>query len=208
MPWENLNVGGRIVIREVLTAIDRSAAVIAEVTHLNENVLFELGYAIGKRKRVFPLRDPTLRVEDALFRRVRILTDVGYTQYANQDDIFASFAHDRPDVRELSLWDEAVEPALRPAGSPSVFYVTSGFNNDASSALTRVVKSEARNGMRLIAADPREMDNQSLTWYAQQVQDAVAVVIHFESPSELGQTSTIRDARLSAGLLTVCRSRC
>lgn len=186
MPWENLNVGGRIVIREVLAAIDRSAAVIAEVTHLNENVLFELGYAIGRRKRVFPLRDPTLRVEDALFRRVRILTDVGYTQYANQDDIFGAFARDRPDVRELSLWDEAVEPALRPAGAPSVFYVTSGFNNDASSALTRVVKSEARNGMRLITADPREMDNQSLTWYAQQVQDAVAVVIHFESPGRIG----------------------
>ncbi len=65
---------------------------------------------------------------------------------------------------------------------PSIFYVTNLYNDDASAALTRVVRSEADDGIRLVVADPSETSVQSLTWYAQQIYDAAVVVVHFESP--------------------------
>jgi hypothetical protein len=185
LPWENLSVGGRIVIREVLNAIERCTAGVFEITGLNENVLFELGYAIGSRKRVLPIRDTSFADDEARFRRVRILQDIGYSEYTNSDDVVAAFMRERPDLREESLFEEAIEPVLAAPADPSIFYVTSAYNSDASAALTRRVKAETREGLRLFLVDPREMDNQSLPWYAQHVHDAAAVVLHFESPMRL-----------------------
>jgi len=38
--WEDLHVSGRLVIDQILDAIDRAHAGVFEITHLNENVLF------------------------------------------------------------------------------------------------------------------------------------------------------------------------
>jgi nucleoside 2-deoxyribosyltransferase len=55
--WEDLRIGGKPVINEVLAAVDEADVAVFEVTHLNENVLFEFGYAIARRKVVWPLKD-------------------------------------------------------------------------------------------------------------------------------------------------------
>src|SRR5688500_2484577 len=55
--WEDLRVSGRLIIDRIVTAIDRAAVSAFDVTTLNENVLFELGYAIASNKRIWLLRD-------------------------------------------------------------------------------------------------------------------------------------------------------
>jgi hypothetical protein len=170
--WEDLHVSGRLVIDQILGAIDRAHAGVFEITHLNENVLFELGYAVGRRKRVFPIIDAANETGQAKWHETRILSTVGYTGYRNSEDIFAAFLSERPDLREASLFEESIEPALKPAGTPAVLYVTNVHGDDASGALTRVIRSKTSQGIRLIMADPRETAVQPLTWYAQQIHDA------------------------------------
>ena len=51
LPWPVLNVTGKRMITEITAAIDQSAVVAFDVTHQNDNVAFELGYAIGKFKK-------------------------------------------------------------------------------------------------------------------------------------------------------------
>ena len=41
--WEELSTGGKFIIEEILKGIDASALVCADLTYLNQNVLFELG---------------------------------------------------------------------------------------------------------------------------------------------------------------------
>ena len=50
--WEGLQVGGRLVIQRVLDAIDVAEMCVFDITYPNENVLFEVGYAIARGKRV------------------------------------------------------------------------------------------------------------------------------------------------------------
>ena len=45
--WRDLQIGGKSVIGQICAAIDESEVFLAELTHLNPNVLFELGYAIA-----------------------------------------------------------------------------------------------------------------------------------------------------------------
>jgi hypothetical protein len=184
--WEDLHVGGRIVIAEVLREIDACDAGIYEVTSLNQNVVFELGFAVGRRKHVFPMLQGSITDAKKSWASTRILESLGYREYENSDDIRAAFLTERPDLRETALFDESIAPALRPAGSPSIFYVTSLYGDNASGALTRVIREETSRGVRLALADPRETAVQPVTWYAQQIYDAAAVVIHFESPSKIG----------------------
>jgi hypothetical protein len=185
LPWENLQVGGRLVIDQILEAIGRSNAGLYEVTDLNENVLFELGFAVGSGRIVWLLRDPSFEDAGRRWERLRLLSTIGYQPYQTSDDIFAAFLNERPDLRAGGLFSESIEPALHAGSTPSIFYLTGLYNSDAGSSLTRVIRSEAKKGVRLTIADPNETAVQPLLWYAQQIHDAAAVVVHFESPARL-----------------------
>jgi hypothetical protein len=191
--WEDLHVGGRVVIDVILGEIDSADAGLYEVTALNENVLFELGYAVGKKKHIFPILNETDVDAGKRWTETRILEAVGYKKYQNSDDIFAAFTAERPDLRQDSVFDESIAPALHAAGTPSIFYITSLYGDDASGAITRVIRIEASRGVRLAMADARETSVQPLTWYAQQIYDAAAVLIHFDSPRRLN--ADIHNAR-------------
>jgi hypothetical protein len=43
--WQDMRVGGRIVISQLLETIDTCDMAVFDLTYLNENVLFEAGYA-------------------------------------------------------------------------------------------------------------------------------------------------------------------
>lgn len=180
--WEDLRVSGRIVVDVIFAALDRANAGLFEVTDLNENVLFELGYAVGRSKRVLPILNDSVENAAQLYKETRILDGIGYSAYEGSDEIFAAFQRERPDRRPMSIFEESIEPTLRAKGLPSIFHITSVYGDDASGALRRVVRAASSTGIRLTVADPRETSVQPLAWYAQQVYDAAAVIIHFESP--------------------------
>src|SRR6266508_6394343 len=55
-PWPFNDVPGASLISPILEKIDDSPFVIAEITYLNPNVVYEVGFAIGRRKRAFLIR--------------------------------------------------------------------------------------------------------------------------------------------------------
>jgi len=52
-----LPVPGQVIFCEICKSFRNSAAVVCDVTTLNFNVLFELGFAIGLGLPVLPIRD-------------------------------------------------------------------------------------------------------------------------------------------------------
>src|SRR5713226_7775996 len=80
-PWERLQVAGRYVIDVILDEIGKSDVAAFDVTHLNHNVMFELGFAIGAQRRIWLFRDPTLVEGQRTWDRVRLLTTIGYSSY-------------------------------------------------------------------------------------------------------------------------------
>lgn len=193
--WEQLEGASGFVIDDIFREIDAADVSVFDLTDLNENVLFEVGYAIGSRKAVWVLRDPTFPDSELAWKKMGTLTTIRYSGYTNSDDIRASFIRERPDLGRQVIFDESIGPALQPDADPSLFYVKSFYDTDASRGLTRRIHDERSRGIRVVEADPVESSYESLAWYAQQIYSAGGVVVHFDNPGR--REAGVHNGRLS-----------
>jgi hypothetical protein len=90
LTWESLAVNGRVVMAEVFRAIEESAFCIFDVTHPNENVLFEIGFALGRAKSFWLTMDGTVRDSGRTWKELGLFSQIGYTQYRNSHDLIGS----------------------------------------------------------------------------------------------------------------------
>lgn len=81
--WEEHDIAGRFVVEPVLEKIDKGNCLVADITRLNFNVVYEIGYAIGCKKRVVLVANSTLISDAELCRDVGIFDTLGYKKYQN-----------------------------------------------------------------------------------------------------------------------------
>lgn len=81
--WEETDIPGRFIASEVLKLIESGSIFIADITRLNFNVVFEIGYAIGCKKRTFLLRNEIIRPDLEVIRQVGIFDTLGYAPYSD-----------------------------------------------------------------------------------------------------------------------------
>ncbi len=75
--WVNNDVPGNPLISPVLDRIEDSAFVIADITTLNLNVVYEIGFAIGSGKRAYLIRHQGTEGDKALAREAGIFDTLG-----------------------------------------------------------------------------------------------------------------------------------
>ena len=85
--WEENDIAGRPLVAPIFTKIDKSCLIVADVTKLNFNVTYEIGYSIGHNRRVFLVRNSTVESDDDLARLVGIFDTLGYENYENSDQL-------------------------------------------------------------------------------------------------------------------------
>jgi hypothetical protein len=177
--WEQCRVGGKIIIREICRAIDQADIFLADVTGINQNVMFELGYAVARKKRIWIVLDSTLAESRREYDQLQLLTTVGYASYRNSNDIVTAFFSDRPheDV-DASIFASSIEPNLSPGDRPALLYLKSRHNIEAGRMLDARISRLQRSELPCVIDDPSESRVQALSWYAQKVYDAVGVLAH------------------------------
>lgn len=79
--WEQNDIAGRFLIDPIMEKIDDCSLVAADITFLNFNVVYEIGYAIGKKRRVILTRNTALTGDDALIKEVGLFDTLGYETY-------------------------------------------------------------------------------------------------------------------------------
>jgi hypothetical protein len=85
--WKNLDVPGQIIFCEICKAMRHTDLVVADVTTLNFNLMFEIGFAIGLRLPVLPIRN-TKYIEDKYqFDELGILDTLGYFDFQTSNDL-------------------------------------------------------------------------------------------------------------------------
>lgn len=102
-PWAELSVAGRLIANEVLDKIADADAVAADVSLLNFNVTFEIGYAIAISKPILLLRNPAVSEDEAGRRAVGIFDTIGYETYQNSDDLRALLRRVLSDLKPLDI---------------------------------------------------------------------------------------------------------
>lgn len=182
-PWTRLAVSGKLIIGEICAQIDRSDLVFADLTDLNNNVLFELGYAIGKNKRVWLTLDTSYTESTQKVSRFRPLSTTGYAPYVNSIDIERKFYQERPhESRAATILDQVILPNLPPdnENQTAILYLKSRHDNEASLKITRRI---ANSSIGVVPDDPRELPIQPLTWYGTNVCLAIACLCHLTNPA-------------------------
>jgi hypothetical protein len=196
--WKSLTVSGRVVISAICDEIKNRQIFIADVTALNPNVLFELGYAIAHRKRVWLLLNPSIERAKVEFDRFQLLTTVGYAIYNNSRDIVAQFYREEPYKKlDQSLYDELLRAAGPSSKKDALLYLRCDVDTEASMRIARRVSS---GPIPSVIDDPQEVRMQPFAWYVQQVTSAFAIVCHFLSTEYRGWEAHNAKHALVAGL--------
>ncbi|NUY32982.1 hypothetical protein F0160_21075 [Paraburkholderia sp. JPY303] len=85
--WEFNDIAGTPLISPIIEKIDESAFIVADITYLNLNVVYEVGYAIGKSKRVFLIRHSKTRGDRDIAKRIGIFDTLGFSEYEDDDSL-------------------------------------------------------------------------------------------------------------------------
>jgi hypothetical protein len=98
-PWKALDIAGHFIPREIENSIDDADFLIADITFLNFNVTYEVGYAIGKGKRAYLVRNRSFQESTPTIRDLGIFDTLGYSDYSNSDELrglLKTFSSDDP----------------------------------------------------------------------------------------------------------------
>lgn len=144
--WEENDVAGRFIVDPILVRINEGDLLVADITRLNFNVVFEIGYAIGARKRVYLICNSGIVGSSDLIREVGIFDTLGYTKYANSPGL-AELLRGITDAEPLNFDGTRIN-----AGAPA-YVVLPRTKTDAEIRLISRIK-KARLGFR--SFDPEE----------------------------------------------------
>ena len=61
--WNEMDVPGQIIFCEICKKIRSSTLIVADITTLNFNLLYEIGFCIGLGQAVLPIRDSNYAVD-------------------------------------------------------------------------------------------------------------------------------------------------
>jgi hypothetical protein len=86
-PWPFNDVPGGPLISPILDKIDDSSFIIADITHLNLNVVYEVGFAIGRKKRAFLIRHKETIGDKVVATAAGIFDTLGYHEYSDAEDL-------------------------------------------------------------------------------------------------------------------------
>ena len=96
--WRQIDIPGRFLADSILKKIDSADVIVADITRLNFNVTFEVGYAIGRSKRAFLISNKALSPDDKAIGQLGIYDTIGHQNYENSYDLRVCLAS----VQEIS----------------------------------------------------------------------------------------------------------
>lgn len=188
--WKEFPVAGQLIFCEVCKGIRGAETVVADVTTLNFNLMFEIGFAIGLGKPVIPIRDTTILSDMQAFRDLGMLDTLGYVDFQNSAGLAESLVGNQP---YSPLADLSAEVRM-----DTPLYVVKGpHQTEGDVRLTSVLENSALNYREF---DPVETSRMSLHQARKEVAASLGVLVHLISPERtLSQVHNARSA-LIAGL--------
>ena len=199
--WPNIRASGRVLAQSIMENIDRAHIFACDLTYPNDNVSFELGYAIGRFKRIFISLDSSIIDSAREYRRHFYSTiGLGYSTYSNHLELAEQLRLERPwvDINNSVINDRYRQAFPRPE-RPTLLYIKPPTNT--TSVLHTVEAAEAskfREGFFI--DDPRDNALATLDWYSEQLMTADAVIIHLLSLEQVYSDVHNTKGSLIAGL--------
>ena len=177
--WTDNKVSGQRLIATITGQIDRSGVFACDLTYPNQNVNFELGYALSTFKRIFASLNPSVDNAANEFARIYFsLLNMGYSQYANHEDLAEALLLEKPwETLQQTLLDVRHRQQPPRLEKPTLMYIKPPLLSDSVIAVQEEFgKTIFRDS--IITDDPNEYSSQIVDWYAEKLRTADAVIVH------------------------------
>lgn len=188
--WRELDIAGRFIADQVLNKIDDAKIFAADVTQLNFNVTYEVGYALAKGKRVVLTRHKGLQPAPPLIKDVGIFDTLGWLDYQNSDEleeILRRTTDPTPSIKNIYAMN----------GSAPVYLNAARIRTDP---VTRIISRVKKARLYFRAFDPEETPRLSATQAFEQVAQSFGVLIHLIPERVVGSSVHNIQAAFLAGL--------
>jgi len=196
--WKQLRVNGKFIINEVLEAIFNADFFCADLTGINDNVLFEIGYAIGINKPVWLIFDTSHIESYRRYREIDFFSTIGYSKYSNTNHIVSNFYTDNPYDKKGAYEELTKNITSYDADEryPLLFLKNQVDTNYSES----VIKSLKEKKLTYVLDDAFETKTQSISWYLARLLRIPSVLAEFSTTERTGYAVQNSKCSLICGL--------
>lgn len=166
--WRTLDIAGHFIADQVLNKIEEANVFIADVSQLNFNVTYEVGFALAKGKRVVLTRHKGLQAKPPLIADVGIFDTLGYLEYQNSDElggIIRSITDPTPSIKNIYALNKKAP----------VYLIAARLRTDP---VTRIISRVKKAKLFFRNFDPQETPRLSATNAFEQVSQSFGVLVH------------------------------
>jgi hypothetical protein len=175
LTWKDIDIGGRLIFCEICKTVRGAGTVFADVTTLNFNLLFEIGFCLGLGVAVRPIRDTNYALDKRSFDELGVLDTLGYDDFINSSSLVDRVLHARESVPTNIPTKMYRETPL---------YVLRG--PVETEGAVRLFSALKKSPLRFRAYDPVETPRLSLSRARKQVHGSFGVIGHLLSPNREG----------------------
>lgn len=188
--WEENEIAGYFIDTPILKNIDEGNVLVADITRLNFNVAYEVGYGIGKKKRVLLILNEALVSDKELIREVGIFDTLGFSPYRNSGEL-VGLLRAISDLSPLKIEDYQINTRT------PVYILLPGMKTDTE---IRIVSRVKKSRLQFRSFDPEEQGRLSAREAIANVVSSHGVVIPLLSNERRDSTVHNLRAAFVAGL--------
>ena len=196
--WKELRVNGKFIINEVLEAIDNADFFCADLTGINDNVLFEIGYAIGINKPVWLIFDTSHIESYRRYREIDFFSSIGYSKYSNTTHIVSNFYTDKP-YEQNGAYEE-LNKNLTSYDANKKYAIIFLKNQVDTNYTDSIIKALREKKLTYVLDDAVETKTQSISWYFVRLLEIPAVLAEFSTTERTGYAVQNSKCSLICGL--------
>ncbi len=187
--WKALDIVGCFISAKVLTGIDDADFLVADISKLNFNVTYEIGYAIGQNKRVLITKNKSVADSEPSLNEVGIFDTLGYKEYENSDQL-CEYLKNIENISPIPI-NEKIDQA-------SPLYLLEGEHK--TDWITRIISRVKKSRYIFRNFDPSEQSRLSASDAIKNVAKSYGVVVPLLNSEEKGYEVHNLRAAFIAGL--------
>ncbi|WP_078124398.1 P-loop ATPase, Sll1717 family [Leptospira alexanderi] len=193
--WEEMDIIGKVLNKSIFKEIEESEWFACDLSYINHNVMFELGYAVGKKKKILIFLN--LGIVDAKenYSNSKLLRNIGYLGYTTHKHIQTEL---QTKSHEKSiLLNEMVNLKTLDKDSKDVLYISPQTETQASLELTELLQSK---NYSVVFDDSSEVEYQTVSWYINSLNSCKTTIIHLLGHDRVGSHNNNSEASFYAGI--------
>lgn len=186
--WRQQDRSGAPLGDSVETWIDEAEAVVADVTFVNDNITYEIGYALGTRKRLRLIRNETVTIAD--LKSIGLLDTLLRDPFRTQDDLVRVLSNREAPI---NAWHLPERDRKQP-----IYVLSPPTPTPFSTALLSAVKKQGKQKFR--SFNLREIARLTAPDAWEQAASSFGIVATWQDTSDLAARRNNQRAAFLAGV--------